>query len=174
MSNHYDKGRGVNVQVLLRCRPLNEDELRANVPQVISCNEQRREVTVLQNVASKQVDQTSDTAQDSAVQNQIGWYDISLETDEMEKVKADPGQGASSLIPSNEFSELQTVVPCSPFMWFALSSTNIKQLGPQSSVTLPYLYLSLLQDVRGFIKRDKIEQVVQLSNGFHLQICIQF
>lgn len=83
------------------------------------------------------VDQTSDTAQASAARNQVGWYDISLETDEMEKVKADPGQGASSLIPSNEFSELQTVVPCSPFMWFALSSTNIKQLGPQSSVTLP-------------------------------------
>lgn len=58
MSNHYDKDRGVNVQVLLRCRPLNEDELRANVPQVISCNEQRREVTVLQNVASKQIDRT--------------------------------------------------------------------------------------------------------------------
>lgn len=46
------------MQVLLRCRPLNEDELRANVPQVISCNEQRREVTVLQNVASKQIDRT--------------------------------------------------------------------------------------------------------------------
>ena len=81
MSNHYDKDRGVNVQVLLRCRPLNEDELRANVPQVISCNEQRREVTVLQNVASKQVDQTSDTAQASAARNQVGWYDISLETE---------------------------------------------------------------------------------------------
>lgn len=46
------------MQVLLRCRPLNEDELRANIPQVISCNEQRREVTVLQNVASKQIDRT--------------------------------------------------------------------------------------------------------------------
>lgn len=83
------------------------------------------------------VDQTSDAAQASAARNQVGWYDISLETDEMGKVKADPGQGASSIIPSNEFSELQTVVPCSPFMWCALSSTNIKQLGPQSSVTLP-------------------------------------
>lgn len=83
------------------------------------------------------VDQTSDTAQASAARNQVGWYDMSLETDEMGKVKADPGQGASSIIPSNGFSELQTAVPCLPFMWFALSSTNIKQLGPQSSVTLP-------------------------------------
>lgn len=35
-------------------RPLNDDEQRS--PQVISCNELRREVSVLQSVANKQVD----------------------------------------------------------------------------------------------------------------------
>ncbi|KAF8683722.1 hypothetical protein HU200_044654 [Digitaria exilis] len=40
--------REVNVQVVLRCRPLSEDEQRANVQSVISCNDQKREeVTVL-------------------------------------------------------------------------------------------------------------------------------
>nr|CAB3501219.1 unnamed protein product [Digitaria exilis] len=40
--------REVNVQVVLRCRPLREDEQRANVQSVISCNDQKREeVTVL-------------------------------------------------------------------------------------------------------------------------------
>ncbi|GMJ03069.1 hypothetical protein like AT2G37420 [Hibiscus trionum] len=55
-SNRQDRNKEVNVQVLLRCRPLNEDERRTNVPRVISCNELKREVTVLQNVANKQVD----------------------------------------------------------------------------------------------------------------------
>ncbi|KAI5055738.1 hypothetical protein GOP47_0029259 [Adiantum capillus-veneris] len=49
-----EKDKGVNVQVLLRCRPLNEDELRINVPQVILCNEARREVTI----ATKLIDRT--------------------------------------------------------------------------------------------------------------------
>lgn len=34
------------MQVVLRCRPFNEEELRAHPPQVILCNEARREVTV--------------------------------------------------------------------------------------------------------------------------------
>ncbi|KAK3226447.1 hypothetical protein Dsin_006309, partial [Dipteronia sinensis] len=55
-SNRHDKDKEVNVQVLLRCRPLSEDEQRLNVPRVVSCNEHKREVTVLQNVANKQVD----------------------------------------------------------------------------------------------------------------------
>ncbi|XP_021289171.1 kinesin-like protein KIN-5B [Herrania umbratica] len=55
-SNRHDRDKEVNVQVLLRCRPLSEDEQRMNVPRVISCNEHKREVTVLQNVANKQVD----------------------------------------------------------------------------------------------------------------------
>lgn len=57
-TNRYDKEKGVNVQVLVRCRPFSEDELRANVLQVISCNEQRREVSVYQSTASKQIDRT--------------------------------------------------------------------------------------------------------------------
>ncbi|KAJ7977073.1 Kinesin-like protein [Quillaja saponaria] len=55
-SNRQDKDKETNVQVLLRCRPLSDDEQRSNVPRVISCNEQRREVTVMQNLANKQVD----------------------------------------------------------------------------------------------------------------------
>ncbi|XAR68983.1 Plus-end-directed kinesin ATPase [Bertholletia excelsa] len=51
-----DKDQEVNVQVLLRCRPLNDDEQKLNVPKLITCNEHRREVTVLQSVANKQVD----------------------------------------------------------------------------------------------------------------------
>ncbi|CAH8387306.1 unnamed protein product [Eruca vesicaria subsp. sativa] len=46
------RDKEVNVQVLLRCRPLSEDEQKSNVPRVISCNELRKEVTV----ANKQVD----------------------------------------------------------------------------------------------------------------------
>ncbi|KAE8661075.1 hypothetical protein F3Y22_tig00116939pilonHSYRG00145 [Hibiscus syriacus] len=54
--NRQDRDKEVNVQVLLRCRPFSEDEQRMNVPRVISCNELKREVTVLQNVANKLVD----------------------------------------------------------------------------------------------------------------------
>ncbi|KAL1345380.1 hypothetical protein HN51_019129 [Arachis hypogaea] len=56
--NKNDKDKGVNVQVLLRCRPLNEDEMRVNTPVVISCNEGRREVSAVQNIANKQIDKT--------------------------------------------------------------------------------------------------------------------
>ncbi|KAG7964695.1 hypothetical protein I3843_09G183900 [Carya illinoinensis] len=55
-SNRQDRDKESNVQVLLRCRPLSDDEQRLNVPRVISCNEHKREVTVLQNVANKQID----------------------------------------------------------------------------------------------------------------------
>ncbi|KAL7248280.1 hypothetical protein ACSBR2_003069 [Camellia fascicularis] len=55
-SNRQDKEREVNVQVLLRCRPLSDDEQRLNVPKVITCNEHKREVNVLQSLANKQVD----------------------------------------------------------------------------------------------------------------------
>lgn len=92
-SNKYDKDKGVNVQVLLRCRwviltrcwvelslldwltrwligfinvmcvlfvcrPLSEDEMRVHTPVVISCNESRREVSAVQNIANKQIDRT--------------------------------------------------------------------------------------------------------------------
>ncbi|CAN6480374.1 unnamed protein product [Victoria cruziana] len=56
MAVRHEKEKGVNVQVLLRCRPFNEDELRSNAPQVITCNEYQREVSVSQNVAGKQFD----------------------------------------------------------------------------------------------------------------------
>lgn len=55
-NRQQDKEREVNVQVLLRCRPLGEEEQRLNVPKVISCNEHKREVTVMQSIANKQVD----------------------------------------------------------------------------------------------------------------------
>ncbi|KAF7147454.1 hypothetical protein RHSIM_Rhsim03G0073800 [Rhododendron simsii] len=50
------KEKGVNVQVLLRCRPFSEDELRNNAPQVVTCNEYQREVAVSQNIAGKHID----------------------------------------------------------------------------------------------------------------------
>ncbi|KAK4759636.1 hypothetical protein SAY87_022767 [Trapa incisa] len=55
-ASRLDRDKEVNVQVLLRCRPLNEDEQKMNVLKVISCNESRREVNVLQSFASKQID----------------------------------------------------------------------------------------------------------------------
>ncbi|PSR98217.1 Kinesin-like protein [Actinidia chinensis var. chinensis] len=50
--------RSHNMQVVLRCRPLSEDENRAKTPVAISCNEHRREVSVIQNLAHKQIDKT--------------------------------------------------------------------------------------------------------------------
>ncbi|GFQ04640.1 125 kDa kinesin-related protein [Phtheirospermum japonicum] len=50
------KEKGVNVQVLLRCRPFSDDELRNNAPQVVTCNEYQREVSVSQNIAGKHID----------------------------------------------------------------------------------------------------------------------
>ncbi|EXB67891.1 125 kDa kinesin-related protein [Morus notabilis] len=55
-STRPDRDKEVNIQVLLRCRPLSEEEQRSNVQKVISCNEHKREVTVLQSVANKQID----------------------------------------------------------------------------------------------------------------------
>ncbi|KAJ0902207.1 Kinesin-like protein KIN-5C [Helianthus annuus] len=54
MSSRHDKG--VNVQVLLRCRPFSDDELRNNAPHVVTCNDQQREVAVSQSIAGKQID----------------------------------------------------------------------------------------------------------------------
>ncbi|GER43414.1 kinesin family protein [Striga asiatica] len=51
-----EKEKGVNVQVLLRCRPFSEEELRNNAPQVVTCNEFHREVSVAQNIAGKHFD----------------------------------------------------------------------------------------------------------------------
>ncbi|KAL6640614.1 hypothetical protein ACP70R_021737 [Stipagrostis hirtigluma subsp. patula] len=52
------KDKGVNIQVLLRCRPLSDDERRLNTPVVITCNDHKREVSVAQNIANKQIDRT--------------------------------------------------------------------------------------------------------------------
>ncbi|XP_047308736.1 kinesin-like protein KIN-5C [Impatiens glandulifera] len=51
-----DKEKGVNVQVLLRCRPFSEEELRSNAPQVVTCNDFQREVAVSQSIAGKHID----------------------------------------------------------------------------------------------------------------------
>ncbi|PKA65766.1 125 kDa kinesin-related protein [Apostasia shenzhenica] len=55
-TSRNEKEKAVNVQVLLRCRPFNEDELRSNAPQVITCNEFQREVAVSQTIAGKSID----------------------------------------------------------------------------------------------------------------------
>lgn len=57
-SSKHDKEKGVNVQVIVRCRPLSEEELRVHTPVVVSCNEGRREVSAIQNIANKQIDRT--------------------------------------------------------------------------------------------------------------------
>ncbi|KAL4280006.1 hypothetical protein GQ457_03G044210 [Hibiscus cannabinus] len=57
-SKHDKDHRGVNVQVILRCRPLSADEMRIHTPVVISCNENRREVCAVQTIANKQIDRT--------------------------------------------------------------------------------------------------------------------
>ncbi|KAI4378545.1 hypothetical protein MLD38_016009 [Melastoma candidum] len=56
MSARHEKEKGVNVQVLLRCRPFSDEELRTNAPQVVTCNEYQREVSVSQNIAGKHLD----------------------------------------------------------------------------------------------------------------------
>lgn len=53
-----DKEKGVHVQVLLRCRPFTEEELKINSSQVVLCNEPRREVTVNLAGTAKLVDRT--------------------------------------------------------------------------------------------------------------------
>lgn len=55
-SSKNDREKGVNVQVIVRCRPMNDDELRLHTPVVVSCNEGRREVSAVQNIANKQID----------------------------------------------------------------------------------------------------------------------
>ncbi|KAL5218644.1 hypothetical protein ABZP36_019328 [Zizania latifolia] len=52
-----EKDREVNVQVVLRCRPLSEEEQKSNVQTAISCNDLKREVTVLHSLF-KQADKT--------------------------------------------------------------------------------------------------------------------
>ncbi|ONK57135.1 uncharacterized protein A4U43_C10F16970 [Asparagus officinalis] len=56
MSFRHEKEKAVNVQVLLRCRPFSDEELRNNAPQVVTCNDFQREVAVSQTIAGKQID----------------------------------------------------------------------------------------------------------------------
>ncbi|KAJ3680847.1 hypothetical protein LUZ60_015336 [Juncus effusus] len=53
-----DKEKGVNIQVVLRCRPLSEEEKKLSTPGVITCSEPRREVSVTQKTANKHNDRT--------------------------------------------------------------------------------------------------------------------
>ncbi|PRQ43350.1 putative plus-end-directed kinesin ATPase [Rosa chinensis] len=55
-SNHKDKDKEVNVQVVLRCRPLSDEEQKSHVQKVVSCNETKREVTVLHSLNNKPID----------------------------------------------------------------------------------------------------------------------
>ncbi|CAN1274994.1 Kinesin-like protein KIN-5D [Linum perenne] len=55
-SSNSKNDKGVNVQVLLRCRPLNQDEKQLVSPAVISCNEKKGIVTLVQNTAHKLID----------------------------------------------------------------------------------------------------------------------
>ncbi|XP_078445382.1 ATP binding microtubule motor family protein [Wolffia australiana] len=57
-SNRSDRDKEVNVQVMVRCRPLSDEEQRANVQSVICCNEQRKEVTVVQSLGGRQQDKS--------------------------------------------------------------------------------------------------------------------
>ncbi|KAM3314117.1 hypothetical protein ACQJBY_033149 [Aegilops geniculata] len=52
-----DRDREANVQVVLRCRPLSVEEQKANVQSAVSCNDTKKEVTVL-NSLFKQADKT--------------------------------------------------------------------------------------------------------------------
>ncbi|KAK6152428.1 hypothetical protein DH2020_015063 [Rehmannia glutinosa] len=54
-----DDYKSVNVQVVLRCRPMSEDEIKTRTPLVISCDEIKQEVTAIQNTGNKQkIDKT--------------------------------------------------------------------------------------------------------------------
>ncbi|KAL8157051.1 hypothetical protein AgCh_001954 [Apium graveolens] len=55
---HDNKEKGVHVQVILRCRTLSEDEIRAHTLVVISCTRNRREVYAVQTIDNKQIDRT--------------------------------------------------------------------------------------------------------------------
>ncbi|XP_047970234.1 kinesin-like protein KIN-5D isoform X2 [Salvia hispanica] len=58
-SGKHDKDRCVNVRVIVRCRPLSEDdEARFHTPMVISCNDSRSEVCLVQSIANKQIQRT--------------------------------------------------------------------------------------------------------------------
>lgn len=49
---------GVNIQVVVRCRPLSSEEVTNRAPSVVKCNEALREVTLQQNIGGKQIGRT--------------------------------------------------------------------------------------------------------------------
>ncbi|KAH6798773.1 P-loop containing nucleoside triphosphate hydrolases superfamily protein [Perilla frutescens var. frutescens] len=51
-----DDQKTVNVQVVVRCRPLSEDEVRARASLMISCDETKQQVIASQNTGNKQTD----------------------------------------------------------------------------------------------------------------------
>ncbi|KAL1541249.1 kinesin-like protein KIN-5D isoform X1 [Salvia divinorum] len=51
-----DDLKGVNVQVVARCRPVSEGEIRAKTSTIISCDETKHQVIATQNTGSKQND----------------------------------------------------------------------------------------------------------------------
>lgn len=55
---HDNRDKGVNVQVIVRCRPLSDDEIKVHTPVVITCTENRREVCAVQSIANKQIDRS--------------------------------------------------------------------------------------------------------------------
>ncbi|CAI0472526.1 unnamed protein product [Linum tenue] len=57
-NNNSKNDKGVNVQVILRCRPLNEDEKHLVSHAVISCNVKKGLVSLVQNTAHKQIDKS--------------------------------------------------------------------------------------------------------------------
>lgn len=50
--------KGVNVQVIIRCRPFNEEDVKAKTQSVVTCNDDKQEVIVTQNTGNKQTDKT--------------------------------------------------------------------------------------------------------------------
>ncbi|XP_047968904.1 kinesin-like protein KIN-5D [Salvia hispanica] len=51
-----DEQKGVNVQVVARCRPLSEEESRGKASSMISCDEIKQQVIATQNTGNKQTD----------------------------------------------------------------------------------------------------------------------
>ncbi|CAI9297888.1 unnamed protein product [Lactuca saligna] len=58
MNGKHDREKGVNVQVIVRCRPLSDDETKAHTPVVITCTENKKEVCAVQHIANKQIDRS--------------------------------------------------------------------------------------------------------------------
>ncbi|KAD3337468.1 hypothetical protein E3N88_32988 [Mikania micrantha] len=56
--NKDDKDKGVNVQVILRCRPFSDDDVRAKTPAAVTFNEDKQEVIVTQSMGNKQSEKT--------------------------------------------------------------------------------------------------------------------